>query len=144
MGSISTPLEHPFAQSAIETAASYLEGDPYLGGVNYYTDGSIYWKHLKDVPIVICGPGEPSMAHQPDEWVDVQNYLDSIRFYIAPGNPLSKVSRSEENNNKRSCPIRSFENDLLGQLLFLLWKQGDSSAGFLSEVMNDRQSQVRW
>ncbi len=27
MGSISTPLEHPFAQSAIETAASYLEGD---------------------------------------------------------------------------------------------------------------------
>ncbi len=39
-------------------------------------------KHLPDVPIVICGPGEPSMAHQPDEWVDVQNYLDSIRFYI--------------------------------------------------------------
>ncbi|MBU8880440.1 M20 family metallopeptidase [Bacillus sp. FJAT-29790] len=83
MGSVYTPPDHPFIHSAMEIAQSYLQENPYLGGVNYYTDGSIYRKHLQNVPILICGPGEPTVAHQPDEWVDVQKYLDSIRFYIS-------------------------------------------------------------
>ncbi|KMY52210.1 succinyl-diaminopimelate desuccinylase [Peribacillus loiseleuriae] len=83
LGSVYTSPDQPFIQTALDNAQAYLQKDPYLGGVNYYTDGSIYRNHLQNVPILICGPGEPTVAHQPDEWVDIQKYLDSIRFYIS-------------------------------------------------------------
>ncbi|WP_028390054.1 M20 family metallopeptidase [Bacillus cihuensis] len=81
--SVYTAPDHPFIHLALDKAQSYLQNDPNIGGVNYYTDGSIYRNHLQNVPILICGPGEPTVAHQPDEWVDIQKYLDSIRFYIS-------------------------------------------------------------
>ncbi len=31
--------------------------------------------------MLIYGPGDPGLAHQPDEWVDIEAYLDSIEFY---------------------------------------------------------------
>ncbi|ASA20590.1 M20 family metallopeptidase [Paenibacillus donghaensis] len=49
-------------------------------GVSYYTDGSVL-HHGGKLPVLIYGPGEPAQAHQADEWVDIEAYLASIRFY---------------------------------------------------------------
>ncbi|MNO57961.1 putative succinyl-diaminopimelate desuccinylase [compost metagenome] len=49
-------------------------------GVSYYTDGSVLSKN-SDLPILIYGPGDPKLAHQPDEWVDIDEYVRSIDFY---------------------------------------------------------------
>ncbi|WP_312473697.1 M20 family metallopeptidase [Neobacillus sp.] len=84
MGCVYTSQDHSFIELAVKTAQC-LNAKKNLvpGGVNYYTDGSVYKGHLPDVPILIYGPGEPKLAHQPDEWVDIRNYLESIKFYIA-------------------------------------------------------------
>ncbi|MEH7123079.1 M20 family metallopeptidase [Bacillus sp. JJ1773] len=84
MGCVYTPADDPFIELGIKTAQSLnSKEDLKPGGVNYYTDGSIYKAHLPEVPILIYGPGEPKQAHQPDEWVEIQKYLDSIQYYIA-------------------------------------------------------------
>ncbi len=84
MRCVYTSQDHSFIELAVKTAQC-LNAKKNLvpGGVNYYTDGSVYKGHLPDVPILIYGPGEPKLAHQPDEWVDIRKYVESIKFYIA-------------------------------------------------------------
>lgn len=49
-------------------------------GMSYYTDGSVL-NARSEIPTLIYGPGDEKLAHQPDEWVDVEAYLRSIQFY---------------------------------------------------------------
>lgn len=81
MSYVDTPADDPFIRTAMKVAGMAEDAAPR--GVNYYTDASIYQPNLNGIPVLIYGPGEPSMAHQPDEWVEVEKYLDSIRYYIA-------------------------------------------------------------
>jgi hypothetical protein len=72
----------PVVQVALNTAAQ-ISGQPKPAGVMpYITDASVYQRALR-VPVMIFGPGDPQVAHQPDEWVAVPKYLDAIRFYTA-------------------------------------------------------------
>ncbi|WCK55701.1 M20 family metallopeptidase [Aneurinibacillus sp. Ricciae_BoGa-3] len=80
--SITTPEDDAFTILAVETAQKHLDSQLTPKGVRYYTDGSIYAPHL-EIPVLIYGPGEPLMAHQPDEWIEVEKYLESIRYFIA-------------------------------------------------------------
>ena len=80
--SVHTPGEDCFIQLAQDTNAALFDADASSGGLHYYTDGSIYKQALPHVPILIYGPGEAQQAHQPDEFVDIQQFLDSIKFYI--------------------------------------------------------------
>lgn len=81
MGCVNTPDDDSFIQLGIETALSLNNKEALKpGGVNYYTDGSIYKGHLPEVPILIYGPGASQLAHQPDEWVDVHKFLDAIKL----------------------------------------------------------------
>ncbi|SEI90530.1 succinyl-diaminopimelate desuccinylase [Bhargavaea ginsengi] len=52
----------------------------YLGA-NYYTDGSVFRKHM-NVPIILYGPGDPELAHQPDESISIANMEKSVAFYM--------------------------------------------------------------
>lgn len=83
MAAVSTAGGDPFIETALQTARVHFGRTLQPGGVNYYTDASVYAPHLRGVPVLIYGPGEPTLAHQPDEWVDVEKYLEAIRFYIA-------------------------------------------------------------
>ncbi|WP_229521527.1 M20 family metallopeptidase [Paenibacillus monticola] len=56
------------------------EAAEQVQGVSYYTDGSVLHDHGR-LPILIYGPGDQRLAHQPDEWVDIEAYLQSISFY---------------------------------------------------------------
>ncbi|MDQ0252914.1 succinyl-diaminopimelate desuccinylase [Evansella vedderi] len=49
-------------------------------GVSYYTDGSVL-NPQSEIDTLIYGPGDEKLAHQPDEWVDIDAYLRSISFY---------------------------------------------------------------
>ena len=49
-------------------------------GVSYYTDASVLNPNSK-IPTLIYGPGDEKLAHQPNEWVDIEAYLRSISFY---------------------------------------------------------------
>ena len=47
-------------------------------GINYFTDASILKKGIPDAPVLLFGPGRPEMAHQPNEYVEVEKYLQYI------------------------------------------------------------------
>lgn len=49
-------------------------------GFSYYTDGAVLNPESR-VPTLIYGPGNEKLAHQPNEYVDVEAYLRSIGFY---------------------------------------------------------------
>ncbi len=53
-------------------------GIPSFIGANYFTDASIFAKESKDTPVVLFGPGNPQMAHQPNEYVEMSRYEDAI------------------------------------------------------------------
>ncbi|WP_150266894.1 M20 family metallopeptidase [Paenibacillus tepidiphilus] len=69
---------HELIRTALELAGA--DGGVSVQGVSYYTDGSVLHDEGR-LPVLIYGPGEPGQAHQPDEWVDIEAYLQSIDFY---------------------------------------------------------------
>lgn len=48
-------------------------------GFSMGTDGR-FWNAL-GVPTIIYGPGDPSTAHQPDEWVGIDEIMEATRAY---------------------------------------------------------------
>ncbi|RUS47065.1 M20 family metallopeptidase [Cohnella sp. AR92] len=72
-----TSIDDPLIRTAIELAGDRCSG---VRGVSYYTDASVLNRNSA-VPILIYGPGDERLAHQPDESVDIDAYLDSIDFY---------------------------------------------------------------
>ncbi|WP_010531871.1 M20 family metallopeptidase [Lentibacillus jeotgali] len=65
----------------ITKALSVKEDDTdSVCGVPYYTDGAVL-NPDSAVPTLIYGPGNEKLAHQPNEYVDVDAYLRSIDFY---------------------------------------------------------------
>lgn len=50
-------------------------------GVNYYTDASIFRKYL-DIPIIIYGAGNEKLAHQPDEYIEISELVQSVNYYL--------------------------------------------------------------
>ncbi|RWR05898.1 M20 family metallopeptidase [Siminovitchia fortis] len=57
-----------------------LKKQDSLYGVSYYTDAAVLNPESR-TPTLIYGPGDESLAHQPNEYVDIQAYLRSINFY---------------------------------------------------------------
>lgn len=60
-------------------ANDYLGFDTKVTGFSMGTDG----RHFAEqgVPTIVYGPGDPSLAHQPDEWVGVDEVMDATRGY---------------------------------------------------------------
>lgn len=51
-----------------------------LKGANYYTDGSVFATNAA-MPIIIYGPGEVTIAHQPDEFITGESLSNAAGFY---------------------------------------------------------------
>lgn len=49
-------------------------------GINYFTDASILTRRCKEMAILLFGPGEPHMAHKPNEYVEIEKYKEYIRL----------------------------------------------------------------
>jgi succinyl-diaminopimelate desuccinylase len=49
-------------------------------GVSFFTDGSILNPDNR-IPTLLFGPGDDQMAHKPNEYVDLEQYRQAIRFY---------------------------------------------------------------
>lgn len=47
-------------------------------GINFFTDASVLAEKDYTRNVLLFGPGNPAMAHQPDEYVEVSKYLDAI------------------------------------------------------------------
>lgn len=48
-------------------------------GINFFTDASVL-DRAGEKDILLFGPGDPAMAHQPNEFVEIGKYLDAIKI----------------------------------------------------------------
>ena len=77
-----TPKDNPIVK-ALETAYPLIFNEqPKYGGVPGATDGTFLHAWAK-VPIVTIGPGLRTIPHQRDEYVDVDDIVQSARLYAA-------------------------------------------------------------
>jgi succinyl-diaminopimelate desuccinylase len=70
----------PLVQAA-DWATRRLSGkDPVYAGVPGATDGTFLWA-MKNIPIVTMGAGDRQVPHQVDEWVDLDQLLETAKIY---------------------------------------------------------------
>jgi len=83
-----TAPDHP-AVLRFEAAASAALGKPVGTHVmKFATEASIFVPAL-NVPTIVLGPGNPGLAHQPDEFVEIEAMVETARVYaLAAANML--------------------------------------------------------
>jgi succinyl-diaminopimelate desuccinylase len=72
------PVDDALVQAMVGANAR-LGGNTEPTGFSMATDGR-YWNQLQ-VPTIVYGPGDPSTAHQPDEWVGIDEIMEATRAY---------------------------------------------------------------
>jgi succinyl-diaminopimelate desuccinylase len=75
-----TDENDPVVKSACWASRRINGREPGLAGVPGATDGTFLWA-LKGIPIVTMGAGDRHVPHQVDEWVDLEQLVDTARIY---------------------------------------------------------------
>jgi len=79
---LESDIRNPFVRLAFETYSQVYGKTTDPGGGYYMTDAVSFLKE-KSIPMIICGPGNTDLIHQPNEHVRIPEYLDCIKYYIA-------------------------------------------------------------
>jgi succinyl-diaminopimelate desuccinylase len=75
-----TDRDDPVVRSA-DWATRYLtDSEPVYAGVPGATDGTFLWA-LKKIPIVTMGAGDRQVPHQVDEWIDLDQLIETAKIY---------------------------------------------------------------
>jgi succinyl-diaminopimelate desuccinylase len=80
VGPLETDRAEPLVDAMISSVQRVRGEDPTVGGVTYGTDAA-YLGPGFNIPMVICGPGAQGMAHQPDEYVEVEQLVQAAAIY---------------------------------------------------------------
>jgi len=78
---VETDPNSPFAKTALEVVDKITGQKHQIGGAPYFTDAAVLANELK-IPAVIIGPAKTWMTHQPNEYVEISNFLNAIKIYI--------------------------------------------------------------
>lgn len=78
---VSTPTDAELARTAEDLRRERYGSPSSRLAVPYYTDASILAGLSPTPPVVIYGPGDDRLAHQPNEWVSVEAFHRSIGFF---------------------------------------------------------------
>jgi succinyl-diaminopimelate desuccinylase len=76
-----TAADHPLVAAVVEGHRRVHGTRPALGGVPGATDGTILWRD-SGLPIVTYGPGDKWIAHQVDEYVEVEDLVRTAEVYV--------------------------------------------------------------
>jgi succinyl-diaminopimelate desuccinylase len=79
-----TDEKEPVVISSVWASRQISGRQPQLAGVPGATDGTFLWS-LKHIPIVTMGAGDRQVPHQVDEWVDLDQLVDTARIYALTG-----------------------------------------------------------
>ncbi len=75
-----TDPDEPVVQAAHWATRSATGREPRYGGVPGATDGTFLWA-WKQIPIVTMGAGDREVPHQMDEWVDLDQLVETVKIY---------------------------------------------------------------
>lgn len=76
---ISIPKEEPIVKVALDSLRQTTGRNHQISGFRGWTEA--YHMIKAGIPTVICGPGTTSVVHAPDEYLAVQELVDSARAY---------------------------------------------------------------
>ena len=79
-GFASNPQD-PWIQMVYKLVAPYLDDPPVPRGATYFTDAAPLAGACGQPPTILLGPGEPSQAHQTDEFVFARRIEDALKIY---------------------------------------------------------------
>lgn len=79
----SSPNEY-VVQVFFDIVSEVTGGRPVPKGVRYYTDAVAFVPVLK-TPMIICGPGDATLAHQPNEYVEISKLIQSVKIFTLAG-----------------------------------------------------------
>jgi succinyl-diaminopimelate desuccinylase len=79
--SVYTEPEHAWVQSVFDATEPLLGARPTPRTITFSTDAAFLKPGFRDCPTVILGPGEPSVAHQTDEWVSCERIDASVEVF---------------------------------------------------------------
>jgi succinyl-diaminopimelate desuccinylase len=77
---VETSPDEPVVQSFAAAVAEVTGKRPDPKGANYYTDAVALVPAFK-APMIICGPGEAKLAHQPNEHVEVLKLVQAAKIF---------------------------------------------------------------
>ena len=75
-----TDLSDPVVTAADWATRKIMGMEPTYAGVPGATDGTFLWA-LKNIPIVTMGAGDRQVPHQADEWVDLDQLIETAKIY---------------------------------------------------------------
>lgn len=75
-----TDRDDPVVRGADWATRTVTGKEPIYGGVPGATDGTFLWA-LKRIPIVTMGAGDREVPHQKDEWVDLDQLVETVKIY---------------------------------------------------------------
>ena len=77
---LETAPNEPIVQTLQQTITETTGTNQTPVGVPYWTDGAIL-SHSASIPTCLFGPGDISVAHSPDEYVNAENVLQAADIY---------------------------------------------------------------
>lgn len=78
---VTTAADHPVVSRFNQVLLKACGRTSEPKGVRYYTDAAALIPVWPDVPMVICGPGEARLAHQPNEYVAIDLLEESVKIF---------------------------------------------------------------
>ena len=78
---VSTDPADSFASFVAEAVRKH-GGQGVFGGASYFTDASVLAPALGDPPVVICGPGDPALAHARNERCSLEQLERAASIYL--------------------------------------------------------------
>jgi len=78
---VSMGKDEPIVLTAAAVYKDLTGKDPVYNGVPGATDGT-YLRDLKGIPCLVNGPGPRHIPHQTDEYVEIDELIESLKLYI--------------------------------------------------------------
>lgn len=81
VGAIYSDPNDPWMQRVFDIVEPHLGARPQAKAATYFTDAAVLKEAYRDVPMVVLGPGEPQLAHQTDEYCNVDRVEQAVDIY---------------------------------------------------------------
>ena len=78
---VSMGKDEPIVLAAAEVYRDLTGNEPVYNGVPGATDGT-YLRDLKGIPCLVNGPGPRHLPHQTDEYVEIDELIESAKLYV--------------------------------------------------------------
>ena len=76
-----TAKDEPVVKSVAKAYTDIMGKDPIYNRVPGATNGT-FISCLKNIPVIVTGAGDREVPHQIDEWVEIQDLIETSEMYI--------------------------------------------------------------